>query len=82
MKIFILIILFVSLNAFSQETTESLDHRQTELSEHYLNLLLKLPGIQQINDAALRGDRDTVAPAITKMRRFFQAYDKFNFAKN
>ena len=73
--------LFVCANAFSQETLESLDRRQTELSEHYLTLMEELPSIHQFNEAALRGDRDTIRPAILKIRRFFDAYDKFNLTK-
>lgn len=81
MKTLILAMLIVCANAFSQETLESLDRRQAELAEHYLGLQAELPGIQQFNDAALRGDRETVAPSILKIRRFFDAYDKFNLTK-
>lgn len=81
MKTLILAILFVSLNAYSQETLVSLDRRQTELSEHYLQVMAEIPSINDFNQAALRGDRELVKPGILKIRRFFEAYDKFNLSK-
>lgn len=81
MKILLIAMLSLSLNAFSSETIEGLDLRQSELSEQYLRLMTKLPAINEFNEAAVRGEREIVKNGITEIRRFFEAYDKFNLVK-
>ncbi len=79
------IILFLALSlttsVFSHERIESLDIKQSELAERYLNLVTTLPNIYEFNERAQRGDREVVGKGVLKIREFFEAYDKFNLAK-
>lgn len=79
MKILILFVL--SLNIAFAVNVRDLDLRQQKIAHLYAETNRDIPDLAGINEAALRGDKETVAKSINLIRKFFEAYDQYNLDK-